>query len=821
MIPILYKSTETNFSHNGLGLLKDAVYCYPEEVGNGSYELELTYPVGSFLYGEIKGQRIIKAKANDRYDYQLFRIYYISKPLRGQITVKAEHISYKLKDNFVKSLSFSGNCGGALNALNSNAAFASGFNFNSDITTTAKLNVERKNLLTAIIGSKDSVLIKYGGDVVRDNFNFYIKANGGLDKNVLIAFKKNMTGFTCEEDWSNCVTRIYPFAIVDDETITLSEEYVDSAYINNYPNPKILDVDFSSYFEEDEEINEDNLRDKASTYFEDTKCDIPTLNYNIEFVALSKTEEYKHMGLTEDIGMYDTVIIRHEIYGLDTKVKVIKAKYDSITEKYIKIELGQPKANLASLFSDVDKNIKEATKDKVTTGFLDKSIKELSDAITGNDGGYIRLNPPENPSELLVLDNEDINLAQTVWRWNKSGWGVSTTGYNGSFYGMTKNGKLVIDEVSANKFNAAMIRAGLLQSLNGIKWINLDDGTFNFAQGALTFDPTNGLQISDGNVTLNRNGVEIRNGSIKVFNSDDEVALYVNTRGNVSSLRGYEIEDGSGNTKSKLVHDGVYLFNNGTKGMYATNSNLVFMGASKFNNAVDAYDLYINGTHIDDKIDSRIPDSDVSISNLNVDADLDMEWDGGNSSYEINNVFYIDGRKAYFVYLEANTRLTAYNADVDNDLWVGGSLDVEGSKPCLQITENYGKRRVTAYETAEYYFGDVGRGIIGPDGSCIITIEDIFKECVNTDIDYEVTLQNYKGMLRQRDTLEMFPNYFIVYGEEGTTFGWEIKAKRKGYENVRLEEKIDLKDEEDITNEDFLLKTETIATENILLEGND
>lgn len=809
MIPGLYKSIETNFSHNGLGLLKDVISCSIEEVGNGYYELELTYPVGSFLYGEIKGQRIIKAKANDRYDYQLFRIYYISKPLRGQITVKAEHISYKLKDNFVKYLSFSGNCGGALNALNSNAAFVTGFNFNSDITTTAKLNIERTNLFTAILGSKDSVLSKYGGNIVRDNFNFYIKANGGLDKNVLIAFKKNMTGFTCEEDWSNCITRIYPYAIVDDETITLSEEYIDSPYINNYPNPKILDVDFSSFFEEDEEINEDSLREKASTYFEDTKCDIPTLNYNVEFVALSKTEEYKHMGLTEDIGMYDTVIIRHEIYGLDTKVKVIKAKYDSISEKYIKIELGQPKANLASLFSDVDKNIKEATKDKVTTGFLDKSIKELSDAITGNDGGYIRLNPPENPSELLVLDNENINLAQTVWRWNMSGWGVSTTGYNGSFYGMTKNGKLVIDEVSANKFNAAMIRAGLLQSLNGITWINLDDGTFNFAQGALTFDPTNGLQISDGNITLNKNGIEIRNGKLKLFNSSNEVALYVNTRGNVSSLKGYEIEDTLGNTKAKLVSDGVYLFNNGTKGMYATDTNLVFMGVSKFNNAVDVFDLSINGTSLNSKIDSRVPD--VSISNLDVNSDLDMEWDGENSSHEINNVFYIDGRKAYFVYLEANTRLTAYNATIEND------LEVQGSKNCLQETISYGKRRISAYETAEYYFGDIGEGTI-KNGECIIAFEDIFKECVNTDINYQVFTQIYNGSIAK---IERYKNYFIVYGQENTEFAWEVKAKRKGYENIRLEESINFQDDNDSINEEFLLKKEVVTTENILLDGND
>ena len=101
MIPGLYAENETNFSHNGLGLLADTIYCYPEEIRNSNYEIELAYPVFSRMYKEIKANRWIKAKANDRFEPQLFRIYYISKPIGGKITVKAEHISYLLKDNFI------------------------------------------------------------------------------------------------------------------------------------------------------------------------------------------------------------------------------------------------------------------------------------------------------------------------------------------------------------------------------------------------------------------------------------------------------------------------------------------------------------------------------------------------------------------------------------------------------------------------------------------------------------------------------------------------------------------------------------------------
>lgn len=117
------------------------------------------------------------------------------------------------------------------------------------------------------------------------------------------------------------------------------------------------------------------------------------------------------------------------------------------------------------------------------------------------------------------------------------------------------------------------------------------------------------------------------------------------------------------------------------------------------------------------------------------------------------------------------------------DLEVTGRLDVEGSKNCVQITQNYGKRRISAYETAEYYFGDIGEGVI-KEGECIINIEPIFLECVNTDIPYQVFLQVYKGCVQ---SIERNRDNFIVKGTNDTEFSWEIKAKRRGFENVRLE----------------------------------
>ena len=118
----------------------------------------------------------------------------------------------------------------------------------------------------------------------------------------------------------------------------------------------------------------------------------------------------------------------------------------------------------------------------------------------------------------------------------------------------------------------------------------------------------------------------------------------------------------------------------------------------------------------------------------------------------------------------------------------GSNLSISGSKNCVQETQNYGKRLVNAYETADYLFGDVGESTI-ENGECIVYLDDIFKEVITTDITYQVFLTKYgKGDIW---VSERHSDYFVVQAENDISFGWEIKGKRKGYENYRLEEYVE------------------------------
>lgn len=124
-------------------------------------------------------------------------------------------------------------------------------------------------------------------------------------------------------------------------------------------------------------------------------------------------------------------------------------------------------------------------------------------------------------------------------------------------------------------------------------------------------------------------------------------------------------------------------------------------------------------------------------------------------------------------------------AIVGNTVIFGKFMVADGfSKNCIQKTEHYGNRLINAYEIAEYYYGDIVESEV-KNGICKVEIEPIFSECVNLKIGYQVFLSPYgEGNIFVSERTE---KYFIVKGDN-IPFCYEIKAKRRGFENTRLEQ---------------------------------
>lgn len=472
MIPILYCAKETDFTHGGIGHLADALTCTVTECRNGSYELEMKYPVSGLLYSQIDTDCIIKAKPNDTGNLQLFRIYKHSKPINGIVTYNAEHISYELSGIPVESVSVkTATCAAALNAALSAAVTEHNYSAWSDIDTLNSISQSLVSVRAAIGGVKGSILDVYGGELEFDNFKVKLHKSRGTDNGVRISYGKNLTNVKQEKNISEVYTAVYPYAKYTPEngeetTITLPEKLLYSPYAANYGSTRICFKDFSNNFADEAKPTVQQLRKLAEAWIKTSGFDKPSISITVSFKHLWKSPEYKQYALLERVNLCDTVTVYYERLGISAKAKVIKTVYNVLTEDYNTIELGDAKANFADTFNSSSSAI-EGVKTEIKKQFvaadvkLTQAIAEATAAITGQNGGYVVLNPPKNPHEILIMDSPDIETATNIWRWNSAGLGHSANGYNGPYsLAMTADGSIVADFITAGTLNGALLSAG-------------------------------------------------------------------------------------------------------------------------------------------------------------------------------------------------------------------------------------------------------------------------------------------------------------------------------------------------------------------------
>ena len=481
MIPILYAKNESTFTHNGIGFLKDATKCTVTEERNGSYECSLQYPITGQWYDQITEGCIIKAKANDTSEPQLFRIYKSSKPLKGIVTYSAEHISYDL--NGIPTLGFSvknATPQAAITRAIQDAGLPSAFTAISDISTLNSSTILTPCSVRAILGGQaGSVLDVWGGEFEFDNFVVKLHKHRGSDRGVSIEYGKNLKDLKQEANIADCYTHLMPYARYSqdgegDEKIEvyvyLSEKVLPLNNAENIGHSKAYIMDFTDRFGEGEAVTEEALRAKATAYATAAELGVPKVNITVSFIQLWQTEEYKNIAPLERVMMCDTVAVRFSKLGVTARAKVIKTTYNTLEEKYDSVELGDAKSSFADTVNKQQAAIEEI-KTSVKKGQaeateqLKKAIANATSLITGHSGGYVVLNPAEKPQEILILDAPTLEEAVNVWRWNSGGLGYSSTGYNGEYaLAMTMDGAIVADFINAGILNGALLQADSVQS---------------------------------------------------------------------------------------------------------------------------------------------------------------------------------------------------------------------------------------------------------------------------------------------------------------------------------------------------------------------
>lgn len=476
MKPILYPSTENQFTTNGIGILADAVSCKTTEELNGIYELTMQYPVKGIHYSSIQQDCILFCNANRQRSPQPFRIYRITKPINGIVTIYAQHISYDLTGVPVKPFT-AGSAAATMAALKTNEAISSPFTFWTDMTTAGDFELPVPVSARAALGGENSVLSKYGGELEFDRYTVKLHGQRGTDRGVTIRYGKNLTSLEQDENITNVYTGVYPYYMDSDGNFVQPDGLIVYAP-GTHVRQRILTLDLSSEFEE--APTKTQLKAKAEEYIEVNKIGIPKVSLKVSFAQLEQTEEYKGKALLEAVYLGDTVSVEFAALGVSAKARCVKTVYDVLLDRYESVELGDARPNIADTIAGQQQAIKKVISQPVTTA-MQNAINAATALITGNKGGYVILHSStgdKQPDEILIMDSPNIAFAVKVWRWNKSGLGYSSTGYNGPYgTAITQDGQIVADFITAGGMNAARITAGILTSADGRVQFDLTAGT--------------------------------------------------------------------------------------------------------------------------------------------------------------------------------------------------------------------------------------------------------------------------------------------------------------------------------------------------------
>ena len=536
MIPILMDSTKllstlVNDNTNGLGTLSECTSCIVKEERNGAFTLELKLPQGAKHFSEVTVGGVIKAKAREAGDPQLFRISKITKPMQGVVTVYANHISYDLNKTSVLPFSSTGIVT-TLSTMKTKMQGGDAFTLSTDIVNTSSSfsNKVPQSARALFGGQQGSLLDVFGGEYLFDNLQVILLANRGNDNGVTLRYGKNITDLSQQENIENTYTAIQPYVVDSNENAVLGTllTVVQSA------EPKILNLDLSNKFSGNDTPTVSQIDAAAQQYAAANKVGVPKVSIKVSFIALWQTEEYKDIAPLERVSLCDTVTVVFEKLGVNAKAKVISTTYDTLRERYTEIEIGDARSTLASTISGISQDSKNAVAN--ASGFLDNTIQQFTSLIANGLGLFVtREAVGETGGYKYYLHNRPtLADSQYQWTFNSNGFAVSQD-YGATWTaGIDADGNAVFNSIAANSVDAmsitgSEITGGLITGSNitggVIDGAEIDSGDMYWYKGTANetsirksnFNGRDGIRICSNQFRV---GDKNNNSYISVSNSD-------------------------------------------------------------------------------------------------------------------------------------------------------------------------------------------------------------------------------------------------------------------------------------------------------------
>lgn len=478
MKPILYPQGETEYSNNGLGVLADAVSCLVTEERNGAYELEMQYPSTGIHYDDIALRTQILAKPNPTDQPQPFRVYRVSKPMKGVVTVYAQHISYDLSGAPVSPFTAE-SAPDALRALKQNAAVPHDFTFWTDKETVANMKVTAPISTRALLGGiQGSILDVYGGEYEFDRFTVKLYNQRGTDRGVTVRYGKNLTSLEQEENCANVYTGVYPYwTDIDGNLVQLPEKIVNAE--GTFGFTRIMPLDFSTQWQE--APTDEQLRNRAVSYMAANNIGIPSISLDVSFVQLEQTEEYKDIALLERVDLCDTVRVGFPEMGVSAAAKVTKTVYDVLRDRYKSVHLGDARYTIADTVANQQQEAKATAQENKN---LVQAAMDKMNAMVQNASGMFSTDEkqPDGSTIHYLHDKKTLLESTNVIKVTSEAIGFSTDGGKTYPFGLAINGDVVANILNAIGINANWINAGTLNA-SLVKIINLIADHVNSVSG--------------------------------------------------------------------------------------------------------------------------------------------------------------------------------------------------------------------------------------------------------------------------------------------------------------------------------------------------
>ena len=589
-----YKEMPDDLNINGIALLDWKDLPEINRVLNGQYRFYGNYSRKGEFRSYLKKGNFIKAKVSDG-SWQYFEIYNVKKNLNS-VSVTARHIGFMANKNFIiESFTDNGNGTQIMNNLKSSLAFSQKFNYLSNVGTTHQFTAKQVAPVEAIIGSNNGNQNLVGvasAELDMNNYDLNLVKQIGVDNGFRIDFGLNIEAIEEEIDEESIVNSLFLIGGVPDndydedkDPITYGFLEIDGVTDENRRIGKRENSDCKTV---------EDLIKWGNTLFEKDRIHEPKATHTVSMVSLEHTLEYGEMyRKLSTLNFGDVAYVRAKQLDIEIAERVVEYTYFPTLGKYKDLVLGNDLSLYTSTVNTQTQELKKKIDNRTET--LVQNVLNATAWITGNSGGHVVFRPEKAPSEILIMDTDDVASAKRVWRWNLNGLGYSDNGVNGPFgIAMTSKGEIVADFIKVGTINAEVFESSFNSYGDVLKLVKGTLQIWNENKKIMELTKK-GMEFWYGNRSIGTMGTE--------GNQFPDLVVGMDSQGNpvYADFDGKALQinlnsDGEAVAISSAKGKGIII---GKKNMFLINDRIDLLGRTSISGRLDVSELYVNGVKID------------------------------------------------------------------------------------------------------------------------------------------------------------------------------------------------------------------------------